>query len=82
MNNTKIPKPILPTIPVDPYYFSAATWWLKNRNDNQLHFNLWLCEQGVVLKKRKEYTPYLEFSSQVESEIFKMKWHSPPNESN
>jgi hypothetical protein len=76
-NKLETPNAPLPTIPVDPYYISAATWWLKNRNDNQLHFNLWLCEQGVVLKKRKEYTPYLEFNSQVESEIFRIKWSVP-----
>jgi len=64
------------TVLVEPYWVNAAEWWLKYRNDNQTQFNVWLSKQGVLVKYRKEYTPYIEFSSEVQAKVFQAKWRT------
>ena len=61
-------------LPVEPYWVNAANWWLKNHNDNNHEFNLWLREQGVHVVKRDKFYPWIEFHEPVHAVIFQLKW--------
>jgi hypothetical protein len=63
-------------LPVDPYYFNAATWWLKNRNDDSEEFKAWLKEQGTEIQEHDSYYPWLDFESPLLATLFRIKWGS------
>jgi hypothetical protein len=63
-------------LPVDPYYVNAATWWLENRNANNDEFRAWLECQGVTIKNRDSYYPWLDFESPLLATLFRIKWGS------
>lgn len=62
------------TIPIDPYYVNAATWWLQNKNNNNDEFKAWLQDQGVTIKDRDSYYPWLDFESPLLATLFRIKW--------
>lgn len=62
------------TIPVEPYYVNAATWWLQNKNNNNDEFKAWLQDQGVIIKDRDSYYPWLDFESPLLATLFRIKW--------
>jgi len=61
-------------LPVDPYYFNAATWWLKNRNTNNGEFRAWLKEQGTEIQKHDSYYPWLDFEYSFSMTLFRLRW--------
>jgi hypothetical protein len=61
-------------LPVEPYYINAANWWLNNRNNNNLQFQSWLESQGIIVKERKEYYPWLDFENPLLATLFRIKW--------
>lgn len=63
-------------LPVEPYYVNAATWWLQNKNSNISEFNSWLEGQGVIIKNRDSYYPWLDFESPLSATLFRIKWNS------
>jgi len=61
-------------LPVDPYYFNAATWWLENMNHDNEEFKAWLKEQGTEIQKHDSYYPWLEFEDSFMMTLFRIRW--------
>jgi len=61
-------------LPVDPYYFNAANWWLQNRNTNNGEFRAWLKEQGTEIQKHDSYYPWLDFEYSFAMTLFRLRW--------
>jgi len=61
-------------LPVDPYYFNAANWWLQNRNHDNEEFKEWMREQGTIIKDRDGYYPWLDFEDSFLMTIFRIRW--------
>jgi len=61
-------------LPVDPYYFNAANWWLQNRNHDNEEFKEWMREQGTIIKDRDAYYPWLDFEYSFSMTLFRLRW--------
>jgi hypothetical protein len=61
-------------LPVEPYYVNAAKWWLENKNNNNDEFRLWLEDQGVTIKNRDSYYPWLDFEDSFLMTLFRIRW--------
>jgi len=61
-------------LPVDPYYFNAANWWLQNRNHDNEEFKAWLKEQGCEIQKHDSYYPWLDFEYSFSMTLFRLRW--------
>ena len=67
-------KTLMITLPIEPYWANAITWYLEHISGNIKQFHAWLSGQGVIGLPRKVFTPYLEFDNEYNAIIFRIKW--------
>ena len=67
-------KTLMITLPIEPYWANATTWYIQHTPGTIEEFHAWLSGQGVIGLPRKTFTPYLEFDNEYDAIIFRIKW--------
>ena len=69
-----VTKTLMITLPIEPYWANATTWYIQNTAGTIKEFHAWLEYQGVIGLPRGVFTPYLEFTNEYDAIIFRIKW--------
>ena len=67
-------KTLMITLPIEPYWANATTWYIQHTPGTIEEFHSWLSGQGVIGLPCKVFTPYLEFDNEYDAIIFRIKW--------
>lgn len=67
-------KTLMITLPIEPYWANATTWYIQHTSGTVEEFHAWLSGQGVIGLPREVFTPYLEFDNEYDAIIFRIKW--------
>ena len=67
-------KTLMITLPIEPYWANATTWYIQHNEGTIEQFHAWLKYQGVIGLPREVFTPYLEFNNEYDAIIFRIKW--------
>ena len=67
-------KTLMITLPIEPYWANATTWYIQHTPGTIEEFHAWLSGQGVIGLPREVFTPYLEFDNEYDAIIFRIKW--------